>query len=75
MLKSELTIINQTAVITWGKESENAINQANLGIKHITYPHPSGLAAKSWEKIMGKPATRTNKLEFWKESITEKLKG
>jgi hypothetical protein len=51
-LKSELLIVNPAAVVTWGKRAEKSVVGANLYVKHLSFPHPSGAANGTWKKLI-----------------------
>jgi len=40
------------------------IKSINLDFKHPEFPHPSGAANGTWRKLIGKPATRENRINF-----------
>jgi hypothetical protein len=70
-LKSELLIMNPTAIVTLGKESANSVAEMDLDIQHLNFPHPSGAANGTWKKLMNQPPTYGNKLVYWNSIISE----
>ncbi|MGJ5632992.1 uracil-DNA glycosylase [Nostoc sp. CALU 1950] len=75
VLKAELEIFEPVAVITWGEKATNAIKSIKLEVKPLEFPHPSGAANGAWSKLMGKPATRENRINFWQEKVFAHLSG
>jgi hypothetical protein len=73
IIKPELDIIKPEAVITWGKVAGNGVEELKLGIKHLKFLHPSGAAGGAWRHLMDMPASRENKLAYWREKITQEL--
>lgn len=71
-LKSELLIMNPVALVTWGKESACSVAEIDLGIQHLSFPHPSGAANGTWKRLMNQSPTDENKLAYW-NSIIPKL--
>ncbi|MBD2501446.1 uracil-DNA glycosylase family protein [Anabaena azotica] len=69
ILQLELEIFEPLAVITWGKVANKAVHSLDSSIKHLEFPHPSPANHHSWTKIMGKPSTRTNRIEYWQEEV------
>jgi hypothetical protein len=72
ILKAELEIFEPIAVISWGRIASN-VARNDLGIQPHDFPHPSGAANGKWREIMGKPATRENRINFWQEEISKFL--
>ncbi|AFZ60357.1 uracil-DNA glycosylase [Anabaena cylindrica FACHB-243] len=75
VLKTELEIFEPLAVITWGRIASSTIRSINLEVKHLEFPHPSGAANGAWCKLMLKPATRENRINFWQEKVFAYLSG
>jgi hypothetical protein len=75
VLKEELAIFDPVAVITWGQVAGRATRRINLDFKHLEFPHPSGAANGVWRKLMGKPATRENRINFWQQKVFAYLSG
>ncbi|BAY94139.1 MULTISPECIES: uracil-DNA glycosylase [unclassified Tolypothrix] len=75
ILKTELEIFEPLAVVTWGNVASSTVRNINLNIKHLEFPHPSGAANATWRKIMRKPATRENRINFWQEKVLSYLSG
>ncbi|WP_427158483.1 uracil-DNA glycosylase family protein [Aliinostoc sp. HNIBRCY26] len=73
VLKAELDIFKPIAVITWGREAMIGVSRIKLQHKHLVFPHPSGAARGAWRKLMGKPATRENCMNFWRETVFAEL--
>lgn len=73
LVEPELTIVQSVAVITWGKEAENAVNQLPLTIEHFNFLHPSSAANGAWRQLINQSPTNENKLKYWQETITHKL--
>ncbi|MCU0525343.1 MAG: uracil-DNA glycosylase family protein [Elainella sp. Prado103] len=74
LVKPELAVVQPVAVITWGKVAGNAVDQLQLGIKHLNYIHPSGAASGAWKKLIGHSPTNSNKLAYWRAAIAQALK-
>lgn len=74
-LKSELLIMNPVALVTWGKESAYSVAEIDLGIQHLSFPHPSGAANGTWKRLMNQSPTGENKLAYWNLVIPELLSG
>ena len=75
VLKAELEIVAPEAVITWGRTASNTIKGLGLATKHFEFPHPSGAANGAWRKLLGKPATRDNRIQFWKQTLLDYLEA
>ncbi|MEH2160277.1 MAG: uracil-DNA glycosylase family protein [Nostoc sp.] len=75
VLKAELEIFEPLAIVTWGKKASNGIKSIKLEVKHLEFPHPSRAAHHAWSKLMGKPATRENRINFWQEKVFPYLSG
>ena len=75
VLKAELEIFEPVAIVTWGKKASSAIRSIELEVKHLEFPHPSGAAHHAWGRLMGKPATRENRINFWQEKVFAHLSG
>jgi hypothetical protein len=75
VLKTELEFFEPVAVITWGQVSSKTMKDIDLDVKHLEFPHPSGTANHAWHKLMGKPATRENRINFWQEKVFAYLAG
>lgn len=75
VLKAELEIFEPVAIVTWGKKASSAIRSIELEVKHLEFPHPSGAANGTWGRLMGKPATRENRINYWQEKIFAYLSG
>lgn len=73
LLKDELEIFDPIAVITWGRIASNTVAGLDLKIKHLEFPHPSSAASGTWKKVMGKPPTRENRINYWKQTIFDYL--
>jgi hypothetical protein len=69
VLKAELRIFEPLAIITWGGEASSKVRKMGLETKHLAFTHPSGAACGAWRKILNKPATRENKIDFWKQKV------
>ncbi len=69
ILKLELEIFKPIAVITWGQVASEAVNRITSSFNHFKFPHPSPANHKTWSKMMGKPATRANRIDFWQEKV------
>ena len=70
VLKAELEIFEPLVIITWGKVASKTIKNLSLDVKHLEFPHPSGAANGKWRELIGKPATRENRINFWKQQIS-----
>lgn len=73
VLRAELEIFKSPVVITWGKVASRALRSLKLNINHLEFPHPSGANNGRWHELMGKPATRENRISFWKQKIGDVL--
>jgi hypothetical protein len=73
LIKPELAVVQPVAVITWGKVAGNAVDQLQLGIKHLNFIHPSGAASGAWKKLIGCSPTDSNKLTYWRTTIAQEL--
>lgn len=74
VLKTELAILQPLAVITWGKVASNTVSKIGLkNVKHFEFPHPSSAANGTWYKLMNKPPTTANRIEFWKSKVFDYL--
>ncbi|MHC5748171.1 MAG: uracil-DNA glycosylase family protein [Nostoc sp.] len=69
ILKAELEIFEPLAVITWGQVATTTVNSIGLSGNHFEFPHPSSANHKTWSNLMGKPATRANRINFWQEKV------
>jgi len=69
VLEAESKIFEPVAVITWGQVASKAIKSINLNVRHLEFPHPSGAANGTWRKLMGKPATRENRINYWRQEV------
>lgn len=69
ILKAELEIFEPLAVITWGQVATTTVNSIGLSGNHFEFPHPSPANHKTWSNLMGKPATRANRVNFWQEKV------
>jgi hypothetical protein len=74
LLSAELEIFNPLAVITWGRVAGNTVKALNLKTEHFEFLHPSGAANGAWQKLIGQPTTRENKIDFWRQTILKYLK-
>lgn len=74
-LSSELSVINPSAVVTWGRDATLSLARMKLGFRHLEFPHPSGAANGAWKKLMQQSPTYANKLEYWQAGISEALSG
>lgn len=74
LLSAELGIFKPLTVITWGKVAGNTVKALDLKAKHCEFLHPSGAANGAWRKLIAQPATRENKIEFWRQTILKYLK-
>jgi hypothetical protein len=72
-LKLEILAMNPVALVTWGKESVNSVNELDLNIQHLNFPHPSGAANGTWKKLMNQSPTYKNKLAYWSSEISKVL--
>lgn len=69
LLEAELKICNPVALITWGKQSANAIQNLSLEVNCFNFPHPSG-GNRCWPTILnGQSATHANKVKYWQSKI------
>ncbi len=73
LLKKELEIFEPLAIITWGEIASKTVSGIDLNIKHLKFPHPSQNNHRTWQKIMGKPSTRENRINYWKQAIFDYL--
>ena len=73
ILRSELHLLEPTALITWGRESCSSISQLNLDIPHLSFPHPSGAANGTWKKLIGQSPTHANKIAYFQSEIAKFL--
>ena len=73
LIKAELNVVKPVAIITWGRVADNALNQLDLGVKHLNFIHPSGAASGAWKKLIGQSPTDSNKLAYWESVITQEL--
>ncbi|AFY50445.1 uracil DNA glycosylase superfamily protein [Nostoc sp. PCC 7524] len=73
VLKAELEIFKPIAVITWGQEARIGVSSIKLQHKHLVFPHPSGAANGTWRKLISKPVTRENRINFWRETVFAEL--
>jgi hypothetical protein len=73
VLEAELRIFEPLAIITWGGAASSKVRKMSLETKHLALTHPSGAACGTWRRILDKPATRENKIEFWKQKVLGEL--
>lgn len=73
VLRVELEIFAPLTVITWGQVASTAFRSLNLNVNHQEFPHPSGAANYRWRQLMGRPATRENRINFWRERMNDVL--
>lgn len=73
VLRAELEIFKSPVVITWGQVASRTLRSLKLSINHLEFPHPSGANNGRWRKLMGQPATRENRISFWKQKIGDVL--
>lgn len=73
-LEKELSIIKPALVVTWGKDSSDAVSKVELNVKRLSFPHPSGAAGGAWKQLLECSPTRANKLAYWQSSITQALR-
>lgn len=69
ILEVELKIFEPLAIITWGRKASNTFRDIGLVPKTLEFPHPSGAANGTWQELMCKPATRENKIDYWKQKV------
>ncbi|MEM9214321.1 MAG: uracil-DNA glycosylase family protein [Cyanobacteria bacterium P01_F01_bin.150] len=69
VLSTEVEIFKPPVVITWGKVASRTLGSLKLSINHLEFPHPSGANNGKWRKLMGQPATRENRISFWKQRL------
>jgi len=69
ILKLELEVFKPIAVISWGQVASDAVNSITSSFNHFKFPHPSPANNYTWSKMMGKPATRANRIDFWQEKV------
>ena len=74
LIKPELAVVQPIAAITWGKVAGKAVDQLQLGIKHLNFVHPSSAASGTWKKLIGQSPTDLNKLVYWRTTIAQVLK-
>jgi len=73
ILKAELEILAPLTIITWGQKASDAVESLNLDVRHLKFPHPSNAANGTWLKIIGKSPTQENKIEFWRQKVSDYL--
>ena len=73
LIEPELAVVQPVAVVTWGGEAGDAVDQLQLGIKHLKFIHPSGAANGAWRKLLGDSPTNLHKLTYWRTEIAQKL--
>ncbi|MGG6297810.1 hypothetical protein ACQ4M4_25740 [Leptolyngbya sp. AN02str] len=73
VLRAELEIFKPSVVITWGNVASGTLKSLNLSINHLEFPHPSGANNGKWRALLGQPATRENRIRFWKQRIGDIL--
>jgi len=73
LIKPELAVIQPVATITWGKVAGYAVEQLQLGVKHLNFIHPSGAASGAWKKLLGHSPTDSNKLLYWRTTIAQEF--
>lgn len=71
VLRAELEIFKPLIVITWGQVASKTFKAFKLKVNHLEFPHPSSANHHKWSELMGKPATRENRISFWKQKFTE----
>jgi len=69
VLRTELVIFKPLAVITWGQVASRTLKSLKLDLNHLEFPHPSGANNGRWRELIGQPATRENRINFWKQKI------
>jgi len=75
LIKPELDVVRPCAVVTWGKLAGTAVDQLNLGIKHVKCIHPSGAANGAFKKLTGLSPNYSNKLNNWRTTTTQALEN
>ncbi|MHC5597025.1 MAG: uracil-DNA glycosylase [Nostoc sp.] len=75
VLKAELEIFEPVAIVTWGKKASNGIKRIELEVKPFEFPHPGRAAHGALGRLMGKPATRENRINYWQEKVFAHLSG
>jgi Uracil DNA glycosylase superfamily len=73
IIKPELAVVKPVAVITWGNIAGNTVDKLKLDIEHLKFIHPSGAANGAFKKLTGMSPTDSNKLEYWRQEISQKL--
>lgn len=74
VLRLELAMIQPLAVISWGRVASYIVSNIGLtSTKHLKFPHPSSAANGTWQKLIGKPPTKANRIEFWKSKVFNDL--
>jgi hypothetical protein len=73
LIKPELAVVQPVAVITWGNVAGDAVEQLQMGIKHLNFIHPGGAANGAWKKLMGQSPTNSNKLTYWRTKVAQEL--
>ncbi|MDZ7954997.1 hypothetical protein [Nostoc sp. DedQUE09] len=75
VLKAELEIFEPLAIVSWGNKASDAIKNIKLEVKPLEFPHPSPVTNGASSKLIGKPATRENRINFWQEKVLAHLSG
>jgi len=73
ILKSELSVMEPVAVVSWGNPSAAIVGKLDVAYPHLRFPHPSGAANGAWKKLMGESPNYANKLAYWKSSVNQAL--
>ncbi|MGF1519866.1 MAG: hypothetical protein ACFCVB_18970 [Nodosilinea sp.] len=73
VLEQEISIVNPSMVVIWGKDASIAMHKVKCDVKHLEFPHPGGAAGGAWAKLLGTSPTRVNKLAYWKSTISQAL--
>ena len=73
LIKPELAVVQPVAVVTWGQVAGRAVEQLQLGIKHLNFIHPGGAANGAWQDLLGQSPTAFNKLAYWRTTMTQAL--
>jgi len=73
ILRSELSAINPTTIITWGGDSARGVSKIGLDIQHLKFPHPSGAANGTWQRLMNQSASNENKLAYFRAKASQSL--
>lgn len=73
ILQQEVELLRPQALITWGSKARRVVEKLKTERPHYTYPHPSGAARGAWAKLMGRPATDQNILNYWQLELSKQL--